>query len=252
MKKWQKWGILICIISVLVGRYGHILYGSFGIDSDGYVADQKGKKIAYKLHGAYEQAEIDRCFEDLGFDPDNLNTLLKNLKTGTLTASPALKKCIEMKAEGYASPKKDAKRLLKAVRGVFKDKKPELVMPPITYTPGEVGPQQDLIVYVPGNNEPYFVECSGSYQQVWKKNGRDKWCRIGCNGIYTVGATSNEVAKMPIGNAHKYGALLINGQYAFNKMHIEKRLRINVNIPQTHGEFKYLKGSLTIKIVRLQ
>lgn len=170
MRKSVKWFIIIFVVLIIGGRYGYVLYGSFGIDADGYTADQKGKEVAYKLHGAYSQAEINQCFRDINIDPDpeNLAKLEDMIISGAVKPTPELKKCIEKRVDGYASPKQDLTKAAKAVREITAGE-PELIWTPVgemKYTPNQPGWQTRKIT-VPAGEGKCRITCVKGYDQFY-------------------------------------------------------------------------------------
>lgn len=237
MKKWQKWAIALCIVVVVFSRYGYIFFGSFGIDTDGYVADQNGKSVAYKLHGAYNQAEIDQCFRDININPTpkELAKLEGMIRSGAMTASPELKRCIEKRVDGYASPKKDLKNAAHAVKNFFADDPEPQLFKTIVYNPRQYGPR-GMTINIPSNT---LYECSGSYRQKWF-NGHYEY--IGCNGMRNRNMPDRSVKLMPIEDARQYGKVLVNAKSG--------KTLININIPQIPSSYEDITGSLTFKFYR--
>jgi len=237
MKKSTKWLIVLAATAIFLGQYGYIMYSWLGIDIDGYTADKKGKKVAYKLHGAYKQAEIDGCFRKLGVDPDKLDGLLRKIKSGALTPSPALKRCIELKAEGYASPKKDLKKIT-----AFLDHKDDNVTIPklireVNYNPRECG-IGGMTISIPQGYSRY--ECSGKYHQIWERGGSGRW--VGCTGIYSDRMPNQLIRQMPVEDPRLYGKVLVNTN--------DTTVSINLNIPQRYEEYSDIDGNLTLKFYK--
>ena len=233
MDKWIKAGIAVCVLLVFFGQYSHILYSWFGIDADGYTADMDGKKIAYKLHGAYKQAEINKCWKGIGIDPDNLDNLLKKINSGEKTADKAMQRCIEMQADGYASPKKDFEKL----KTFFTGKPEPKLIKSVQYNPRIHG-VGGMTVSIPGGYTHY--KCSGKYHQIWSDGKAGKF--IGCSGIYNDKMPRRAIGQMPIENPKIYGRILVDfkSTTAF----------ININIPQTSEEYSDIYGELTIDFYR--
>ncbi len=182
MRKSVKWFIIIFVILIFLGNYGYIMYGSFEVDTDGYTADQAGKKVAYKLHGAYSQAKIDQCFRDIGIDPDpkNLERLESKILSGALKPNDALKECIEKKVDGYASPKQDLTKAAKAVREIVAGE-PELVWTQVgemKYTPNQPGWQTRKIA-VPAGKGKCRITCTKGYNQFFNDYGHTEYIQPG-------------------------------------------------------------------------
>jgi hypothetical protein len=160
--------IFIFVVLVVCGKYGYVLYGSFGIDSDGYTADQHGKEKAYELLGVAKQAEIDQCFEDAGItkDPAKLRAeVLKFNKSSDADMKKLsdIKQCLEKKVNGYASPKQDVKDLLKDIKEMFSD--PPEPQREVVFQK-KVAPRLGgayLVTAEPGYK--YFVKVSGCHNQ---------------------------------------------------------------------------------------
>ncbi len=228
MKRSTKWLIAIAVLAIFFGQYGHIMYSWVGLDTDGYTADMKGKKVAYKLHGAYKQAEIDNCFRKIGIDPDDLDDLLEKIKSGAVTASPALKRCIEKKANGYASPKKDLGNALTGLKKIVAGKPEPQLIKTIHYNPRKYG-----VGGMPINIGEYsYYKCSGRYHQSWSDGG-GRW--IGCGGIYNDKIPRWAIKLMPRENPKIYGKALVNNR------------NININIVQRDESYADIYGELTIR-----
>ncbi len=241
MKRSTKWLIVIAVLAVFFGQYGHILYSWIGLDTDGYTADMKGKKIAYKLHGAYKQAEVDSCFEKIGIDPDDLDDLLGKIKSGAITASPTLKKCIEKKAEGYASPKRDLGNALTGLKKIVAGKPRSQLCGQLTYTPKQwVGGTK---ISAPSNCKiPYTIEVSGTYFQIFSDGPTEIKAR---HGKKIKPMLPNEWAIMPIQNLSMYGVCLIDGvPNNKNLRYFRRHIHVNVNVSQAYYGYKDLKGTI--------
>ncbi len=241
MKKSTKWLIAIAVLAIFFGQYSHILYSWVGLDTDGYTADMKGKKIAYKLHGTYKQAEIDACFKKINIDPDDLDDLLEKIKSGAVTASPALKRCIEKKAEGYASPKKDLEDALTGLKKIVAGKPEPQLCGQLTYAPKQqVG---GMRISVPSHcNTPYTVKVSGSYSQLFADGRKVIKARYGRRIDPML---PNEWAIMPIQDLSMYGICLIDGVPNNEKLeHFNRYIHVNVNVSQAYYGYKDLEGTI--------
>lgn len=244
MNKWQKVAVAVAIAVVVVSNYGYIFYGSTGVDSDGYFADQSGKKAAYEVHGAFKQAEVDQCFKELNIDPTpaNLAKLERDIRSGKRTASHALQQCIEKKIDGYASPKEDVKKVAKAVKKAFAGEPKPQICGSIVYNPGDhVG---GVLVQPPaGCKTPFTVEVTGSYSQSFS-DGR--YQIDGKTGLPVQSIPQYELAIMPVKDRSLFGIALINNAPVDNRIRYYGAVNLNINTPLKKNGYSDIIGSLRV------
>ena len=239
MKNWKKWLVIALAVIVIVSEYGHVFFGSFGVDTDGYTADQLGKKSAYKLYGEIKQQEINSCFRNFGIDPMHIDDVKKLVASGAINVTPQLMDCIQKKIDGYASPKKDIKEAANGIKDFFTSKPDSQLFRTVKYNPRKSG---KVFLVEKLGNEPYDIKCSGAYIQRFLVNSQIKEVSIGCDGIKNHNMPQSSIIQMPIEDPNQYGSIIINKQNGY--------ATFNINIPQTEEEYKDITGELILEFYR--
>lgn len=98
-------------------------------------------------------------------------------------------------------------------------------------------------VSVPFAESGYTIQCEGRYTQTFA----DGIAGIGCSGYRgRINLKPEHVRRMPIQDTGMYGRITINNVLFSSSIYHQKKININVNIPQIEKEYIDITGGLTI------